>query len=126
MNLTNRNGPELAEAVNDQVGLAPLLSCLIEPEISLKRIAVNCLNQLVKHNDQLARKIVSSHDRILEQLSLCIFGNEDTLLRRQTLICLANIAKHKRSLAEKVIDRLKVDRLVQLVLQKDLVVKVTC
>ena len=120
-----RNSQNLAESVVEQVGIAPLQKCLSEPETGLKRIAVNCLNQLVKHSDRLTGDIIKNNNNLLTQIIACLFETDDPLLKRQTLICLANIAKHQQFLAQKVIKRLDFDKLLQLLLQEDLVVKVS-
>ena len=98
--------------------------CLNEPKTSLKRITVNCINQIVKHNDELARRVVSNNEKLLNTLDNCLFQTEDILLRRQTLVCLANIAKHKRTLAEKVIEQVEFSRLIPILHENDMIVKV--
>lgn len=120
-----RNGPDLAEQIIDQVGIPSILKCLNEPKTSLKRIAVNCLNQIVKHNDDLARRVISDNEKLIDNLENCLFQSEDILLRRQTLICLANIAKHKRTLAEKIIEKVEFSRVLPILHENDLIVKVS-
>lgn len=107
-----------------QVGVSTIYKCLSEPESGLRRISVNCVNQIVRHSEELARKVVSSEERILTRLSQCLGESEDLLLRRQSLVCLANIAKHKRTLAEKVIDRVDLNKVLQMLNHEDLIMKV--
>ena len=120
-----RNSQDLAESVVEQVGILPLQKCLSEPETGLKRIAVNCLNQLVRHNDRLTGDIIKNNSNLLSQIIACLFETDDPLLKRQSLICLANIAKHQQFLSQKVIKRLDFEKLLQLLLQDDLIVKVS-
>lgn len=108
----------------EQVGIPIILKCLNEPKTSLKRIAVNCMNQIVKHNDDLARRVISQNETLIGSLDNCLFQSEDILLRRQALVCLANIAKHKRTLAEKVIEKVEFSRVLPILHENDLIVKV--
>lgn len=108
----------------DQVGIPPILKCLSEPKISLKRIAVNCMNQIVKHNNDLARRVISNHERVIECLENCLFQSEDILLKRQALVCLASFSKHKRTLAEKIIEKIEFQKLLPILHENDLIVKV--
>ena len=114
----------MAEQIIEQIGIQPILKCLNEPKTSLKRITVNCINQIVKHNDELARRVVSNNEKLLNTLDNCLFQTEDILLRRQTLVCLANIAKHKRTLAEKGIEQVEFSRLIPILHENDMIVKV--
>lgn len=114
----DRNSPELAETVIDQVGIESLQKCLFDPNLSLKRTTVNCINQLVKHNSEITRKVMGSSNDIVSQLADCILNEDDKSLKKQSLLCLSNIAKHQRHLAEKVIEVLSIKN-ISLLLKRE-------
>ena len=71
----------LAKEIVDCITINKLIECLREPEIGLKRIAVNCLMQIAKHSEELAKEVVSNDEDFLKYLCPLIF-NDDILLKR--------------------------------------------
>lgn len=53
--------PELAQGVVDAGALAPLVLCLQEPELALRRIAASALSEIAKHTPEVrATRLYSS------------------------------------------------------------------
>ena len=47
---------ELAQAVVDAGAVPPLILCVQEPELTLKRIAVSALSEIAKHSPEVGKE----------------------------------------------------------------------
>lgn len=96
-----RHTSELAQHVVDAGAVQPLVMCLQEPELSLKRIAASTLSEICKHGPELAQVVVDQG--AVPHLSALV-QHPDAKLKRQVCSCLAQIAKHTVDLAEVVVE----------------------
>ena len=118
-----KHNSELANSVADVISLEKIIDCVKEPEIALKRIAVNCLTQIAKQSEELAKRVAAKETGLM--IHLCpMIDNPDPLLRRQALSCLAQIASGKHELAERIIETISLEKLMKLLQDADLMVRV--
>ncbi|KAL0484954.1 HEAT repeat-containing protein [Acrasis kona] len=90
---------ELAQAVVDQDPIPLLLLCAKEPELSLKRIAVQALAHICSHSQELAQAVVDAEG--IPDIAPLI---ENSKVKKQACSCLSHIAKHSVELAELVVE----------------------
>jgi len=78
-----------------------IILCLQEPELTLKRAAINALSEIAKHNEELAQVIVDG--RAIHYLKNLMSFNDSTV-KKNVCFALAQIAKHNQDLASAVVD----------------------
>lgn len=118
-----KHNSELASTVADVISIEKIIDCVKEPEVALKRIAVNCLTQIAKQGEELAKRVAAKETGLM--IHLCpMIESPDILLKRQALACLGQIASGKHELADRIIETISLDKLMRLLQDNDMLVKV--
>ena len=89
----------MALALINEQAVKPLVVCIQEPEIELKRFSAQALSEIAKHSDTTATEIVNS--KAVGYLAALI-SHPDAKLKRYVCQCLAYIAFHDQDRAENV------------------------
>jgi HEAT repeat protein len=104
----SKHNAELARQVVETRAVDNLVLCLQEPEMDLKRAASQTLCYISSHTEHLAQPVVESG---LEPITTYLSYN-DVKLKKNVCLLLGNIAKHTCDLADKVINKVNVQKLL--------------
>lgn len=91
----------MALQVVNAKAVKPLVDCLNEEEVSLKRVASSALTEIARHNKDLARTVVN--EGAIPALTR-LLSHGDAVLKRQVCACLAYIAGHAIELADAIVN----------------------
>ena len=81
----------LAASVADAGALTPLMLCLKEPSLPLRRVALSCFGSVGKHDQQLA-EMVQKEGAV--DAAIGMLSHRDPLLRRHACRLLALCCQH--------------------------------
>lgn len=118
-----KHNAQLANTVLENIPLEKLTQCVQEPELGLKRIATFCLTQIAKHNAELAKKVVF-HDEAIKHLADLLKQSKDFLLKRQIISCFSCIVIHNQELAERILEKRVLDKIISLLKDSDQIVRI--
>ncbi len=78
----------------------PLVECLDEKEVTLKRVASSALTEIARQNKELARAVIN--EGAIPALAQ-LLSHTDAPLKQQVCACLARIASHDSEFADAVV-----------------------
>lgn len=96
-----------AKDVADRVGIRRLFDCLKEPELPLRRIAVNALTQLGQHGEELTR-IILRDQSVLPAICSQV-ATPDPLLKKQLFGLLETFVSSKKDTTARICEHLGAD-----------------
>lgn len=111
----SKHNANLAHMVVETRAIDNLVLCLQEPEMDLKRASAQTLCYISSHTEYLAQPVAESG---LEAITHYL-NYDDTKLKKNICLLLANISKHTVELANMVINKINIQKLLLCLNQKE-------